>query len=171
MLQSEMQFAAQECARGQHHGPAWNFLPEHGFDTRNASVGDSEIHRLSLKNIEIRRIFEIKLHSALVTDLVALSARRPDRRPLAAIEQPKLDGGGIGDHALRSAQCVNFPHHVTLGHTTHRRIAAHLGDMIHIDGKQQCFGAQSGGGQSRFTPGVSGADHDDIVMLHNRFLA
>ena len=56
-------------------------------------------------------------------------------RAFGAIEEPKLDTGGVGDDAHDSPQGVDFANHLAFGDTTDGRVTAHLADGVGIHGE------------------------------------
>src|SRR5206468_2815885 len=69
-------------------------------------------------------------NGAAVQSTVALSARRPDRRTLAAIEHAELQHREVGRAAHDPAQRVHFPNHGSLRDPTNGGIARHLSDRL-----------------------------------------
>ena len=81
---------------------------EHGFrlrdDAGDAAVLDEDVLDERLLEIEAGGLLEQALHLELVRLLVGLRARRPHRRPLAAIEHAELD----------SRRVDNLTHHAAV---------------------------------------------------------
>jgi hypothetical protein len=44
-------------------------------------------------------------------------------------------------------------------------IAAHLCNMVQVDGQHQRFCAASGGSESGFASGMTASDHDNIIKI------
>jgi hypothetical protein len=95
---------------------------------------------------------------------VALGARTPHGWTLASVQHAKLDHAFIGNDPGVSAKCIYFPDDLAFGYTAHGRIAAHLGDRLHIHGDKKDSGTQVGGSSGGFTTGMSGAYNDDIIF-------
>ena len=59
---------------------------------------------------------------------VGLGARPAHGRPLAAVEQPELDAGGVGHAAHQAIERVDLAHQMALAQPADRRIAGHRAD-------------------------------------------
>jgi hypothetical protein len=101
----------------------------------------------------------------LVLLLVALSTRRPHRRPARRIEQAELDAHVIGNLTLDATKSVHFPDQMSLGDAAHSRIAGHLSDEVEIQGVESRAQAHTRCGHRGFATSVSGANHDYIVLF------
>ena len=96
--------------------------------------------------------------------LVALRARRPDRRAARSIQQAELDADRIGDLAHDAAERVDFAHQVSLGDAADGRIAGHLRDQVDVQRVERGLQAHAGGGHGGLASGMAGAD-DHYVEL------
>ena len=75
-------------------------------------------------------LLEQRSDRAPVEPAVALRARRPHRRALAAIQHAELKHGEIGRAAHDAAERIDFAHDGALGDAADRRIARHLPDRL-----------------------------------------
>src|SRR5207244_10200553 len=64
-------------------------------EPRDAAVLDHDSARLADDPRDVRLAHERVAHPPAVAPLVGLRARRPDRRPAAAVEQLELNGGRV----------------------------------------------------------------------------
>jgi len=87
------------------------------------------------------------------------------RRPLAAIEQAELDGGGVGQEPHRAAEGVDLADDLPLGHAADRRVAGHLADRVGVDRQQGRPEAHPRRRQGRLQAGVTGADDEDVEPI------
>src|SRR5437773_2049616 len=109
-------------------------------------------------------ILEQRSDGAAIKSAITLSARRPDRRTLAAIQHSELDHCQVCRPSHYSAEGVNLADDATFGDSTDRRIAGHLADRLEraSDNRDGCTSACSRDG--RFRAGVAGT-HDDYIEL------
>ena len=87
------------------------------------------------------------------------------RRALPRIEHPELDARRVDRLPHQSPQRVDLADDVPLGHTTDRRIAAHLPDGVEVGRQQRRMSAHPRGGGCGFGSGMSGADNDNVVVV------
>ncbi len=107
-------------------------------------------------------LLEKRADRAAVEAAVALGARGPDRRPLAAVEHPELEGGAIRRARHDATERVHLAHHRALGHAANGRIARHLADRLQRARDEGDARAEAGCGHGGFGAGVSRADDDDV---------
>ena len=93
---------------------------------------------------------------------VGLGAQGPNRRAAAGIQDPLLDGGGIGKAADHATEGIHFMHELAFGWTTNGRVAGLPGDPVEIEGKEGCVQAQARCRDRSLTTGMA-APHDDQV--------
>ena len=75
-------------------------------------------------------LLEQRANRATVQPAIALRARRPHRRALAAVQHPELQRREIGRAAHDSAERVDLADDGALGDAADRRIARHLADRL-----------------------------------------
>src|SRR5258705_8593285 len=105
--------------------------------------------------------FEGKKHS------VVLCPRTPHGGALTPVQHSELNSGQIGHNSRITTHCINFPYDLTFCNSSHCRIAAHIGNSLHIHGYQQCVGTKICGCGSRFTASMTGTNHYNIVFLEH----
>ena len=124
-----------------------------------------QISNFGLLDFQVGLRFQHFAHLEAVGLLVALGARRPHGWAAGSVEQAELDADCVRDLAHDAAQGVHFADQVSLGNATDGGIAGHLGDEIDVESVEGGLQAQAGCGHGGFATGVSGADHDDIVLF------
>ena len=67
---------------------------------------------------------------------VGLGTEGPNRRAAAGIQDPLLDGGGIGEAADHASERIHFMHELAFGRTTNGRIAGLPGDSVEIESEE-----------------------------------
>lgn len=134
-------------------------------DSADLPILDHELGNLTLLKVEVRLIFEDKLHPKLVGLFIALGPRSPHARTFAGIKHPHLNGGSIGVHSHFPADGINLSDHMALGQATDRGIAAHLPNGVEIHGEKKRLTPHSGGGERGLDPGMTSPNDDDVVIL------
>jgi len=76
-----------------------------------------------------------------------------------------MAGRLIGCFRHFAAEGVYFLHQLAFCETADSGIARHQGNRIKIDIKKQCFTPHSRRGKSRFAPGMSRPDDDNIKFF------
>jgi hypothetical protein len=109
--------------------------------------------------------FDDQLGEELISFLVALGTRAVHRGPFAAVEQPELDGRGIGQDAHGAPQGVDLANDLPLGDSADRRVTAHLTDGIAVHRQERGSQAHPRGGQGGLEPSMAGADDDHIEPI------
>ena len=97
--------------------------------------------------------------------LVRLRARRPDRRPAAAIEQLELNAGGVDRAAHQAAERVDLANEMALRRAADRGIARHVRDGVRRQRAEPDVRAETRRGVRRLAARVTRADHDDVEAL------
>ena len=132
---------------------------------------DDEIVDLRFDHGQIRRLADRLLHRRRIELAVGLGARTAHRRPLAAIEHPKLDAAGIGDAAHEAVERIDLAHQMALAEPADGRIAGHRADGGEAMGDQRRARAHAGGRSRRLTAGVAAADNDHVEAgVHPKIL-
>jgi hypothetical protein len=138
------------------------------FNAHELSVVQNEVDDLTLTKMQIRRRFECSPHLVAVTRTIRLRSRGLHRRATRTIQQPKLDSGSVNDAPHDSAERIDLPHQMTFRNAADRGITRHLTHHIEIERDQAGFRAESRSRGRSFTPGVAGANHNDIKTLVER---
>ena len=110
------------------------------------------------------------LHAKLVGFLVALRPRRLHAGPLDALSSRNWIAVVSVLIAISPPERVNFPHHVALGLTTDRRIAAHLRDCIEIPGQHKGLRPQPCRRQRGLAARVTRPANNHIIRLMRAIL-
>jgi len=157
--------AAQECARSDDDAPRGEASTFESFDADDAlafveqQTTDSALHR------RYPRMLLDKLpNRSPIETAVALGARCPNSRSLAAIEHSKLEHGEICCTAHDPTKRIDLTYDGSLGHTTDGRIAGHLTDGFEGTRYDCNAGAGPRGRYRRLGTGVTGADNDNIEL-------
>ena len=87
-----------------------------------------QIVDLALDDRQVRLPPDGRLHGRRVKLAVGLGARAAHGRTLAAIEEPELDAGGVGDAAHEAVERVDLAHQVPFAEPADRGIAGHGAD-------------------------------------------
>ena len=113
-------------------------------------------------------LLEQRAHGAAIQAAIALRARRPDRRTLAAVQHAELQRREIGRPRHDAAERIDLAHDRALGDAADGRIARHLADRLER-ARDQCHArTASRRGDGRLGAGVAGADDDDVELGFHR---
>ena len=115
--------------------------------------------------MEVFGLFQNLLHPQTVELFVSLGPRGADRRPLAHVQDTKLNAGRIDILRHFAAEGVDLPDEMPFGLSANRWIAGHQGDRIQINRQQQGFLPHTCRRQRRFTTGMAGPDDNHVIML------
>ena len=160
-----MEQAAHERSRRHHDRATAKTHSEIGLHTRRCVVLNEKPGNVALLKIKTRLLLKEGLDAKLISLFVTLGARSPDARPLARVQHPKLDAGGVGIEPHHAAERVDFPDHVALRKTADRGIARHLADRIGVLGEHQGLAAKPRRGHRRFNAGMARANDNHVVRL------
>lgn len=124
---ADMDRAAQESARGQHHSSS-----SEGAAIRKPNASHlafaREVIDLTFDHRQIWREPNSLLHRFRIKLAVSLRPRATNGRPLAAVEQAKLDAAGVGDLPHQTIEGVDLTDQMAFAETPDRRIARHRPD-------------------------------------------
>ena len=109
-----MDEATQERARRQHHRAGGDGTPISEPHARDLLFRKQEVVYLALNHGQIRRQPQRLLHGRRVELSIGLGARTAHCWPLAAIEEPELNSGGIRHAAHQAVEGVDLAHQVAL---------------------------------------------------------
>src|SRR6185369_757682 len=98
----------------------------HADDGRPVTENESGDRALDGRHPGLR--FDERANRAAIETAIALSPRRPNRRPLAAIEHSELDRGEIRCSPHDPAQRIDLANDRAFGDSADRGIAGHLPD-------------------------------------------
>ncbi len=120
-----MDHTTQERTRCQDHCTGAQFGPVPQNDPRNAVAIHDQIGRLTLHHIQVRGGGDKGLHRFAIDFAVGLRARALDRRPLAPVQQTKLDARSVGDLTHQAIHRINLTHQMALAQTTDGGVTGH----------------------------------------------
>jgi hypothetical protein len=165
ILQADMYLAPEEGASGQNdlaRKEAQSRLSDHAIDP--VTDHDQIVDGL-LEKAQVGLVFEEVAHRSLVEDAIGLRACGAYGRPLAGVEQSKLDTCAIRGPGHRTTKCIHFSHEVGLADTPDCRIAGHLAKRLDAVADQQGLGTHASGGERSLSAGVATTDDDHIKMV------
>ena len=162
VFQTVMHFSIEECTCRNNNSFCMHRTARKCFHSGDFPIFQQKIHDCRIADRQIFLKFQYPFHTLMITIFVALSAGRPDSRSFCHVEHTELESCGIGHTSHRTAHGINFTDNVTFCDPADGRVAAHLGNMIQINGEKNGFRAHSGGGESCFTCGMTAA--------HNRYI-
>jgi len=170
-LLAAVQQTAQEGARGQHDGPSGKGPAALAPDAGHLVAVDEDFGHRFLEAPQVRLPADDLLHGLGVGAAVALGPGALDGWPLAAVQEPVLDGGPVGGAGHLAAEGVDLADHLALGLPADGRVARHLGDSVETDGDERGPGAEPCGRQGGLASGVSAADDHDVERFVRHVLA
>ena len=168
VLESVVHFSVEEGPCGENHSFGAELFAELADDARDIAVFEDERAGGSLTDAEIGLELDFALHRLLVTDFVALCAGGPDSGTFSEVQQTELQRGRVGDASHGAAEGVDFADDVSFCDSADRGIAAHLRDMVKIDGEHQRGSAGSGGSECGLARGMSAAHHDYVKIFRTQ---
>ncbi len=118
-----------------------------------------------LSKIDVGTMFDSAFDFDLIGFLVGLGSRAVHGRAFANIEHPELNSGCIDHFAHQPAECIDLANDLPFGHSTNRRIAAHLAHGIQVGGQKGNFGADPSGSEGGFGTCMASPDHNDVVEV------
>ena len=163
-FETDVDSSVQEGSRRQYNGArieANAHLRDHARDT---VASNDQIIAGALEQPEIRLILEPPPNGRLVQRTIRLGPRRPHRRSLGAVENPKVDSRLVGRGRHGAAERVDLLDQVTLADAADRRIAAHLPQRFDRMGEQKRRRAHARSGKRRLGAGMAAADDDHVEM-------
>lgn len=105
-------------------------------------------------------------HLVFVSMLVRLGAVALHGGALRGVEHAELDAGGVDDLRHLAAQRIDLAHHVALADAADGGVARHEGDVVEVQREEQGGTPHPRRGQCRFTAGVPGSNHYDVIPFH-----
>ncbi len=126
---------------------------------------DEERIGFGFDDVEMFLRLENVAHPARVGVLVGLSARRPDRRSLAAVEHAELDPGGVDGAAHLAAERVDLAHQMPLAQAADGRVARHEGNALPTQRQDAGAEPHARRSQRRLAAGMTGTDDENVVVF------
>ncbi len=161
---ADMDEAAEKGSGGQHDGGRRQGTPIREADAADGAALNEEVFGLSGDNRQAARRPKRGLHVAGIEAPVGLRARTPDRRALAAVQQPELNAGPIRDPAHESVEGVDLADEVPLPEPADGRIARHRPDRLEPVRDERRLRPDPRSSGRRLGAGMSPTDHDDIEV-------
>ncbi len=155
----------QERARREHHGIRMEGQADLGHDPDHRVAREQQVVHGLLEEREIRLAFQAGADCLLVEDPVGLGAGRPDRGPLARIEDPELDARLVRCDGHRTAQRIHFLDQVALADATDGRVAGHLAQRFDVVREQQRGAAHPRGRKRGLGARMAAADDNHLETL------
>jgi hypothetical protein len=118
----------------------------------------------SLHSTQLFMLFEEGSDRAPVEAPITLSAWRPNRRTLAAVEHAELERGEIRCPPHYSAERIHLAYDSSLGNSTDRGVAGHLADGFERAGDEPDPRSQASCCDRGFRSGVTGTDDNYIEL-------
>ena len=155
----------EERAGSEHHSTGSKRYSQSGGHSPHPTLLDDKAHHGILPNVELWLLVEDSAPVLHEAHAVGLGSWAPHRRPLAAVEHAELDGRAVGDDAHHATKRIYLPHNLSLSDTTDGRIAAHLRNLVHVMSDEQSVCSHARSSTSRFTTGMAGTNHNDVVAV------
>ena len=124
---------------------------------------DDRAHHILVK-IYIRCVLQHFTPGGRKQHSVVLCAWAPHGGALAAVQHPELDGTQVANNTAIATHCIYLSNNLTFGNATHCRVAAHLGNSLHVHGYQQNLAAQVGRCGCCFATGMTGTYYNHIIF-------
>ena len=128
-------------------------------------VLQNQVHNFGLFDDEIGLLLKQLAHPDAILLFVALCSRRPDSRPAARVQQPKLDSDLVGQLTHDAAKSVDLADEMSLGNTADSGITGHLCDQIEIQRHERCPQPHSRRCDGSLATRVAGANDQHVVTL------
>ena len=136
--------------------------------TRPPESIDEQSRDRSLNRVELGLLLDERANRAPVHPAIALRARRPHRRPLAAIEHAELQRRHVGRARHDAAQRIDLASDRPLGDAADGGIARHLADGLERARHEPDARAESRRGNGCLGACVTGADDNDVKLELDR---
>jgi hypothetical protein len=121
-----------------------------------------------LKQCQVWLVFQCGADGLFIQHAVGLSPSCSDRRPLAGIQDTKLDSTLVYGLSHHAAQGIDFLDQMAFSDTAYGRVAAHLPQSLDILCQQQGLHTHTRGRQGGLGAGVAAA-YDDYVKVFLEF--
>jgi hypothetical protein len=158
--------ATQERPGRDHYASCAEASSLQRFDAQHTAYIriEDESGNGTLHSLQIRLLFEERPDRAPVESTVALCARSPHSRALAAVQHPELNHGEVSSSSHDSSERIDLPDYGSLGDAANRRIARHLPDCLKRASDQSHTSSETSGSDGCFGAGVTGADDYDVEL-------
>jgi hypothetical protein len=136
-----------------------------GFNALNLTIFYQNAIDHGLSDIQAGLRFDDRLHPPAVKITIILGPRPLDSKTFSGVQASELYARLIGIFCHFAAHGVNLFDKMAFGQTSDGRVTAHGGNVVHVYGQKQGEMSHTSRGECRFTPCMTGADHDHIVFF------
>ena len=126
VFQTDVDFAGQKCAGGQHDGACFKLHAHRGDHAADAFAVKRYVFDGLLEKLQIFLVFQHFADGGFVQDAVCLRACGSHGRAFAGVQTAELNTGFVGGQRHRAAQCVEFAHKMAFADTADGGVARHL---------------------------------------------
>ena len=165
IVETDVDFAAEKGADGQHHRQRMKGNAALRHATCDLLALENQIRYLLLKQAQVRLILQHVANRPTVQLPVGLSARRTNRRAFAPVQGAELDAGKVDRPRHGAAQRVDLLHQVAFTDAANGRVTAHLAQSFDLVGQQQGARACTRSGKRSLGAGVSATHHNHIEFF------
>ena len=132
VFQTDVDFAGQKRACGQHNGACFKLHTHRGNHATNAFAIERYVFDGLLEKVEVFLVFQHLTDGSFVQNAVRLRARGSHRRAFAGIQSAELDTGFVGGQRHCTAQCVEFAYEVAFADAADGGVARHLAEGFDV---------------------------------------
>ena len=158
--------AVQERPRRQDHMGRGKQIARRENDAADLAVSYLKCGNFPFDNRQARDCGQFGLQRFTIQASVDLCARALNSRTLATIQKSELNTGTVGHPSHQPIQSVNFPDEVAFAQPADGWVAGHGADRFGAQCNQSRGCAHPGCDRRSLSPGVTAANHDDIVVFH-----
>src|SRR5690554_12073 len=162
LLQTNVQLAVEEGARGQYHLASGKLKAHLGNYTGHLIGFYDQVIDSLLEYPQVGLVFEYFANSGTVQLAISLGPGGSDRRSFARIENTKLDAAVIGSQSHGATQSVNLFDQMAFANTANSGIARHLPQSFHIVSQQQRATSHAGCCQAGLGASMTTAYHNNV---------
>jgi hypothetical protein len=142
-----------------------------GDDAGHGAVLDHEVLDRGLDYLKARGGRDRGLHRLAIKFAVGLGAGALDRGAFAAVQNPELDAGFVGNAAHQPVESVDLAHEMALAEAADGRIAGHFADCGKAVGDEGRARTHPRGSRGRLAAGMAAPDHDHVeALVHGPYL-
>ena len=137
LVAPHVHLSVKECASREHYGASLEFDSHsrtHPCDI--AVIIDHKLCHIVLPHRQAGYIFKRQAPHLTEAHPVRLRTRAPHSRTFRAVQHTELYRGAVCDYTHHATESIDLTHYLTFRNTTHSRIAAHLGNLVHVEGDQ-----------------------------------
>jgi hypothetical protein len=120
---------------------------------------------LALFAIQVGLLLAYPFEPELVSLLITLGSRGPNRWTLPGVQHAELEAGHIRVFAHLASQSVDLPREMTLGQSPDSWITRHLADRVQVHGEHEGLATHPCRCQASLDSGMSRSDDDYVIFL------